>query len=72
MVELAGEISNELKRSMQDVGQGFTKHLANLLTVISTQGLSQVIGVFEGNSSTFRDWIKSTEKYALLASGDTN
>ena len=62
LVGLVGDISNELKRSMQDVGQYFTKHLANLSTIMSTQGVSQVVGIFEGDLPKFRDWIKSTEK----------
>ena len=47
LVGLAGEISNDLKRSMQYVGQGFSKHLANLLTVISGQGMLEVGGIFK-------------------------
>ena len=43
-------------------GSRFFKILANLLIVISTQGVSQVVGNFEGNPSKFRDWMKSTEK----------
>ena len=64
-VRLAGEISSEIKRSMQDVGQGFTKYLANLSTVMSIEGVSQVVGVFEGDPSKFRGWITSIEKYVL-------
>ena len=52
---LASDISKEIKRSMQDVGQGFTKHLPNLSTVITIQVVSQVVGVFAGDSSKFRD-----------------
>ena len=37
-------------------------HLANLSTVISTHGISQVVEFFEGNSSTF----------SLLAADDAN
>ena len=69
LVGLAGQISNQLKRCMPDVGLGFTRHLGNLSTVMSTQGVSQVVGVLEGDSSKFRDWIKSIEKYVLLAGG---
>ena len=39
-------------------------------TVISAQAVSQIIGVFEGHPTKFRDWIKSIEKYILLAGGD--
>ena len=40
LVGLAGKIFNELKRSMQDVGQGFTKHLANLSTHQYSRGMT--------------------------------
>ena len=40
LVGLLGDISNELMRSIQDVGQGFTKNLANLSTVFSSEGVS--------------------------------
>ena len=72
LVGLAGEISSEVKRSMQDVGQGFTKHLANLSIVISNEGISQVIEVVEGNPSKFRNWIKSIEKYLQVADVEAN
>ena len=45
----------------------FTKHLANLSMVISTRGVLQVVEDFECDPSKFRDYIKSTEKYVLLA-----
>ena len=32
--------------------------------------VSQIVGVFEGDPTKFRDWIKSIEKYILLAGGD--
>ena len=31
-------------------------HLANLSAIISTQGASQVVGVFEGDPSKLKDW----------------
>ena len=55
---------------MQNVGQNFTNLLADLLTDISAQGVSQVVGYFDGEPTKFRDWIKSIEKYVLLAGGD--
>ena len=57
---------------MQEVSQDFTKHLANLSTFISTQGVSQVVRGFESDPSKFRDWIKSIKKYVLLAGRNDN
>ena len=55
---------------MQEVGQHFSSQLSKLSTVISAQSASQIVGVFERNPTKFRDWIKSIEKYILLAGWD--
>ena len=39
LVGLAGEITNNVTKGLQNVGQRFTNHLADLLTVISAQGI---------------------------------
>ena len=70
LVDLAGGVSNEIKKGMEDVGKDFSTQLANLSTIISAQGVSQIVGVFDGEPTKFRDWIKSIEKYVLLTSGD--
>ena len=70
LVDLAGGVSNEIKKGMEDVGKDFSTQLANLSTIISAQGVSQIVGVFDGEPTKFRDWIKSIEKYVLLSSGD--
>ena len=70
LVDLAGGVSNESKKGMEDVGKDFSTQLANLSTIISAQGVSQIVGVFYWDPTKFRDWIKSTEKYVLLSSGD--
>ena len=72
LVSLAGEVSNQVKIGIKDASQGFSDQLTKLSTVISTQGVSQVVSVFEGEPNQFRDWIKSIEKYILLAGGDEN
>ena len=72
IVGLAGEITNNAKRGLQNVGQSYTNQLEGLLTVISAQGLSQIVDSFDGKPTKFRDWIKSVEKYVLLAAGDDN
>ena len=72
LVSLAGEVSNQVKTGIKDASQGFSDQLTKLSTVMSTQGVSQVVGVFEGEPDKFRDWIKSIEKYILLAGGDEN
>ena len=42
------------------------------MTVISIQGVSQVVGSFDGEHTKFRDWIKLIEKYVLSAGWDDN
>ena len=66
---LAGGITNNVTRGMQNVS--FTNQIAGLLTVISAQGISQVVGSFNGEPTKYRDLIKSIEKYVLLAGGMT-
>ena len=63
------DISNELKRSMQDMDQGFTNYLANLSSANSTDEVSWVLGVFEDGPSKSRGLIKSIKEYVLLAGG---
>ena len=72
LVGLTAEITNNIKRGLQNVGPSFINQLAGLSTVISAQGVSQVVGSFDGEPTKFRDWIKSIEKYVLLAGGDDN
>ena len=69
---LAGEITNNVTRGLQNVGQSFTNWLAGLSTVIRAQRISQVVGSFDGGPTKYRDWIKSIQKYVLLAGGDDN
>ena len=45
---------------------------ACLLAVKSAQGISQVVGSFDGEPTKFRNWIKSTQKYVSLAGGHDN
>ena len=65
LVGLAGEITNNATRGLQNVYQHFTNQLAGLSTVISTQGEYQVVGSFDWEHTKFRDLIKSIEKYVL-------
>ena len=65
----ANEISVNVTEGFHEVGKSFSTQLANLPTVINAQGVSQIVGTFEGEPSNFRDWIKSIEKYILLAGG---
>ena len=69
LVGLANEISVNVTAGFQEVEKSVSTQLANLSTVISAQGVSQIVGTFEGEPSNFRDWIKSIEKYILLAGG---
>ena len=69
LVGLATEITNNITGGLQEVGQNFSSQLSQLSTVIGAQGVSQIVGVFEGDPTKFRDWIKSIEKNILLAGG---
>ena len=42
---------------MHGVGKSFSKQLSNLATVIGTQGMSQLVGSFDGDPKKFRQWI---------------
>ena len=72
MVDLATEFTKHLTGGLQEVGQNFSSQLSKLSTLISAQGVSQIKGVFEGDPTKFRYWIKSIEKYILLAGGDND
>ena len=61
LVGLSGKITNNVTRGLQ-----------NLLTLITAQGIYQVMGSCDGEPTKFRDWIRSIEKYMLLAGGDDN
>ena len=67
LMGLPGEITNNVTRGLQNVGPSFANQLVGLLTVRSMQGVSQVAGSFYGEPTKYRDWIKSIEKYVLLA-----
>ena len=54
---------------LQNIGKSFTNMLAVLLAIISAEGVSQIVGSLDGEPTKFRDWIKSIEKYVLLAGG---
>ena len=58
LVGLADEITNNIIRRLQNVGPSFTNQVAGLLTVTRSQGVSQVVGSFDGEPTKFRDWIK--------------
>ena len=67
---LATDITNNVTGGLQELGQKFLFWITKLSTFISAQGVSQIVDVFEGDSTKFMDWIKSIEKYILLAGGD--
>ena len=70
LLGLATEITNNVTGGLQEVRQNFSSQLLKLSTVISAHGVSQIVGVLEGDPTKFWDWIKSIEKYILLAGGD--
>ena len=69
-MDLATEITNNATGGLQEVGQNISSPLSKLPTVISAQGVSQIVGVFDGDPTKFRNLIKSIEMYILLAGGD--
>lgn len=52
--------------------ENLSDKLNNISTIIGTQGLSEIVQNFDGNSKYFNDWIKSIEKYAVLKGLDDN
>ena len=70
LVGLATQITNNATGELQEVGKNFSSKLSKLSNVISAQVTSQIVGVFEGDPTKFRDLIKSIEKYILLEGGD--
>ena len=65
LVGLATDITNNVTGGLQEVGQNFSSQLSKLSTVISAQGVSQRVGVFEGDPTKVRDWIKSIEVHTF-------
>ena len=55
---LPSDITNNVMKGLQNVGQSFTNQLAGLSAVISAQGVSQVVGSFDGEHTKYRNWIK--------------
>ena len=53
LVGPAGEISSKFSQGIQNASQGFSAQLTNLSTAISAQGVSQVVGLFDGDSSRY-------------------
>ena len=54
LVGLAGEMTNNVTRGLQIVRHSFTNQLPGGLTVISAQGVSQVVGSFDRGPTKFR------------------
>ena len=72
LVALAGEYANNVTRGLKNIDQSFANQLAGLLTVIKAQGVSQVVGSFDGEPNKYRECIKSIGKYVSLVEGDDN
>ena len=58
---------SELLGLFQAMGQ----QIAGLSTTVGAQGVAKVVKPFGGESSNFKDWIKSIEKYGRLVGMDT-
>ena len=41
--------------------QHIAAQLSGLLTIVDAQGISQIVHPFEGDSQTFKDWVRSIE-----------
>ena len=65
LVGLTGEITENVTRGLQNVSKSFTDELAGLLTVTSAQGVSQVVGSFDGRPTKYKEWIKLIQKYII-------
>ena len=48
LLGLAGKITNNVTRGLQNVRQNFTNQLVGLSAVISVQGVSQVVSSLDG------------------------
>ena len=72
LVGLPDTITDNVTRALQNVCQSFSDELAGLSTVISGQGVSQIVGSFDGEPTKYKDWIELIEMYMLLADGDDN
>lgn len=46
--------------------------LANLTSSLASQGVKQVVQIYDGQPKNFREWITSIEKYARLINTDMN
>ena len=42
------KISSNISQSIQHIGQGFTTQIGDLSTAINLQGVSQIVGLFQG------------------------
>ncbi|MCG7874780.1 MAG: hypothetical protein N0C90_00440 [Candidatus Thiodiazotropha endolucinida] len=49
-----------------EASQSLANQMVNLTSAIGAHGISQHVETFEGDSSKFKDWMKSIDKYALL------
>lgn len=65
----AGTAFQHLSAQMAASGDAYaalTNQMSHLTSAIGAHGISQFITPFEGDSTKFKAWIKSIEKYALL------
>ena len=49
------------------VFQNLAVEMSNVSTALGAQGINQIITPYEGDPKKFKEWVKSIEKYAVLA-----
>ena len=73
MAEAQGQGQPQLQAQAQHVDpaaqafQNIQLKLANVSQALTTQGVSSSVIKFDGNPKNYREWVKSIEKYAILA-----
>ena len=50
--------------------QNVRVELANVTQALTAQGISSIVRKFDGNPKSYREWIKSIEKYGVLNNAD--
>ena len=52
--------------------KSFNDKLSNVTTLLTSQGLKNLVNTFDGDPKNFSEWIKSIEKYCRLTGLELN